>query len=299
MRIKRIVAFVLTIVIMSSMSVTTFAQEKLYFLSFTGTVKKIEDHWSMENAKFISLEDDEGNPANAIISDTTYIAGDKDIEVGDVITVYYDANKPMIMIYPPQYSAEVVVVHGIDLNVEVDYFNKELVNSDNTLKLNISDETKVLLQNGEEYKGKLEDKKLVVFYGASTKSIPAQTNPDKVVVLMEDVASMAIVVNGDILEAPSAYMNDEGTVMVPIRAISEALGYEVLWEQKTKSVTLSNAISLFIGKDYYTYMKMAPIELGTAPELINSRTFVPLSFFTEVVKVKEAGIIGGSIIINQ
>jgi len=299
MKIKRIVALLLTLVFMSSMAAGIYAQGKVYFLSFTGTVKKIEDHWSSDNAKFIYMEDDEGNPANAIISQSTYFAGDEDIAVGDVITVYYDANKPMIMIYPPQYSAEVVVVHGIDSFVEVDYFNKDLVNSDNTLKLNISDETEILLQNGKEYKGKLEGRKLVVFYKVSTKSIPAQTTPEKVVVLIEDVASMPIVVNGNIIEAPSAYVNDEGTVMVPVRAVSEALGYEVSWVQKTNTVILDNVISFSIGKDAYTHMKNVPIELGTAPELVNSRTFVPLSFFTEVIKVKEAEIIGGSIVINS
>lgn len=299
MKFKKIAALIMAVVIMSTMAIKSFAEQKIFYLSFTGTVKEIQDHWSMENGKFISAEDNEGLPANIIISDNTYIAGDKEIAVGSVITAYYDANKPMIMIYPPQYNAEVVVVNGIDLNVEVDYFNKELVNSDNTLKLNISDETKVLLQNGEEYKGKLEDKKLVVFYGASTKSIPAQTTPEKVIVLMEDVASMSIVVNGNIVEAPKAYINEQGIVMVPIRAISEALDYKVEWEQNTKSVTLNKAISLSIGKDYYTYMRMAPIELGTAPVLINSRTFVPLSFFTEVLKLNEASVMGGSIIINQ
>jgi len=299
MKIKRIVALLLTMLIISSLAAVSFARERIYFLSVTGKVTKIEDHWSIENAKFISLEDEQRNPANVIVTENTYIAGDKNIEPGDTITVYYDANKVMIMIYPPQYTAEVIVVHGLDANVEVDYFNKELVNSDNTLKLNITEETEILLPSGEEFKGKLGDKKLAVFYRESTKSIPAQTTPHRIVVLLEDVASMDIVVNGEITEAPKAFLDEDGTVMVPVRAVAEALGYQVSWQQKSKTVTLNGEISFSIGKDAYTLKGGEPVELGTAPALKDSRTFVPLSFFTELLKAKEAGVIGGSIVINK
>ena len=36
----------------------------------------------------------------------------------------------MIMIYPPQYSAEVVVVENERENVKFDYFNENLISSD-------------------------------------------------------------------------------------------------------------------------------------------------------------------------
>ena len=87
--------------------------------------------------------------------------------------------------------------------------------------------------------------------------------------------------------------------MVPLRAVAEALGYEVIWEGATQSVYLNNVISLTIGKDYYTRGRMAPIELGTAPELTDSRTYVPLSFFKQVIGMNNATYFEGVIEINN
>ena len=46
-----------------------------------------------------------------------------------------------------------------------------------------ADDTKIVDKNEKEYKGDLDKNDLIVFYGVSTKSIPAQTTPTKVVVL--------------------------------------------------------------------------------------------------------------------
>ncbi len=70
-------------------------------------------------------------------------------------------------------------------NITVDYFNRSLVNSDNTLKLNISDSTDIVLENGQMYDGNLANRNLIVIYGNTTRSIPAQTTPKKVIVMCE------------------------------------------------------------------------------------------------------------------
>jgi len=59
--------------------------------------------------------------------------------------------------------------------------------------------------------------------------------------------------------------------MVPLRAIAEALGYKVTWNNETLSVTLDKDISLTIGEDNYISGDNAPIKLGTAPELTGER----------------------------
>lgn len=282
-------------------------QAKISFGSFTGTVKEIRELEGREGVKSVSVENEEGLPANIIIADDTYIADDAEIVVGSVITGFYDANKPMIMIYPPQYSAEVVIVENKDQNVKVDVFDEDLVSADKLLKLNISDETEVILQDGTVYEGELANRKLVVFYDISTKSIPAQTTPRKIVVLPEkaeeipiyDVSTMEIVVNNERIEAPAAYTNKKGTVMVPLRAIAEALGYEVTWNNESRSITLGEDISLTIDEDNYISKENAPIQLGTAPELTEEKTFVPLSFFKDVVKMNNAYVFEAQIVIDN
>lgn len=158
-------------------------QRQIKYLSLTGIVKEIRDWDAAEGYKIIEVEDEAGGPANIIISDKTYILDCEDIVVGSVITGYYDAEKPMILIYPPQYNAEVIVVEREERNVKFDVFDKHLISSDNFLKLNITDETEIVLPNGAPYEGKLADNKLIVIYGVATKSIPAQTVPDKIIVL--------------------------------------------------------------------------------------------------------------------
>ena len=70
---------------------------------------KIEDFQELES-KFVSVENEEGMPANFIISAGTYIVDNAEIEVGAVITGFFKADAPEIMIYPPQYGVDVVVV---------------------------------------------------------------------------------------------------------------------------------------------------------------------------------------------
>lgn len=47
-----------------------------------------------------------------------------------------------------------------------------------------------------------------------------------------------IQVDGQSLEAPGAYISQEGSTMVPLRAVAEALGCEVTWDPVTRTVIL-------------------------------------------------------------
>lgn len=340
MKFKQVLAGLMSLTIITASGVTAFANDiqtitnesdvktalpinailnKFQFQSFTGKVTEIRVSEDNADRTYISVEGEGERLATILITKDTYVVSQDEIKVGDTVTGYYNGNAPMIMIYPPQYHAEVVVVNDTKEIIKVDVFDKDLVSSDNFLKLNISDETKIMLQNGEGFDGELTNRKLVVSYTVSTKSIPAQTTPSQIVVLYEDaehpiievdenddnvsevigdVSKMDIVVENKKITAPSAYLNENGTVMVPIRAIAEALGSEVKWDDELKSVTIDKGISFTLGKDYYVYMKTAPIKLGDAPELVDGHTFVPLSFFREVMKLNNAYVFEGQIDIN-
>ncbi len=336
MNFKNVLAGFLSVAILSATSVTAFAAttgdlqitndiastevsaKQSYFNSFTGTVKEIRDSESMKGSKFITVESEGGATSTIVVSSDTYVVNHAEIIVGSVITGFYDANAPMLMIYPPQYNAKVVAVENKEQNVKVDVFDKDLVSADHSLKLNINEDTKIALEDGTVYDGELANKTLVVIYGATTKSIPAQTNPSQIVVLQEkavpplqnvteeekaaaigDISTKEIIVNNKKIEAPAAYMNNQGTVMVPLRAISEALGFAVTWSAESQSILLGNGISLTAGKDYYTYMKTSPIQLGTAPELVDGITFVPLRFFKEVTRMNNAYVFESQIVIDN
>lgn len=271
------------------------------FGSVKGKVTEITKKIGADDVKYITIEGDNGNISNLVISKSTYIADNAEIAKGTVITGYYDLNAPMIMIYPPQYATEVVVVENNERSIKVDTFDKDLISSDGLLKLNISKDTQIILQNGKKYKGAIIDKKLVVTYINSTKSIPAQTTPTKIVVLdnqVGDVSTFDIVVNNQKINCLPAYTNDKGIVMVPVSKIVQALGYNVKWNGKTKSVTIGKDIVCTIGEDNYIYYKRAPIKLGTAPEILKGTTYVPLNFFSDVLNIN-ADIIDEKIVIED
>lgn len=85
------------------------------------------------------------------------------------------------MIYPPQYNPEVLIVETEEMgSATVDFFNKDLVNVDNTLKLNVGKETELQSLSGKDVTVEdLAEQNLLVFYTITTMSIPAQTHHQK------------------------------------------------------------------------------------------------------------------------
>lgn len=80
---------------------------------------------------------------------------------------------------------------------------------------------------------------------------------------------------------------EENTVMLPLRALCEHLGFEVIWQEEAKRIELVKMpiyITCTPFEDGYTFSRTAPMMLGTAPKLINDRTYVPLNFIDEILK---------------
>jgi hypothetical protein len=106
------------------------------------------------------------------------------ISLGDIVVGFYDVNTPVPLIYPPQYRAIVMsrIVPG--QNVKVAYFNEQLISSDGTLKLNISPFIQILLVNDQVFTA---NHNLLVVYGPTTRSFPAQTTPYRITVICPKV----------------------------------------------------------------------------------------------------------------
>ena len=158
------------------------------FLSFRGTVTMINDFITGQNGesegcnKLVSVENKTGATVNFVVSPNTYFVDHAMVAVGDQVTGYYDGNAPAPLIYPPQYQALVMVKESPYQNVKVDFFNSQLVSSDGRLKLNLSPYTPIILKNGQSFTKNPANRNLIVIYGPSTKSIPAQTTPYKLIV---------------------------------------------------------------------------------------------------------------------
>lgn len=183
-----------------------------------------------------------------------------ELKVGLEVTASYDATLPVIMIYPPQYGAKVIASADNEQALNVEAADKK---GNERPELNESNKTELLPEDGAAAQRKQWE------------------------------------VNGQLIDAPEDYLNEQGVVMAPLRAIAEALGYEVTWDAASKSVRVGKAISLQVGEDQYIYARMAPIELGTAPTMVDGLTYVPLSFFTDVMRTGEVTIESDRIVIQE
>lgn len=134
---------------------------------------------------FVTLEDTDGNTVNFIMSPHTYVVDFETLSVGMTCTFWYAADAPMPLIYPPQYNAVAAAREKMERMVNVGYYNISLVNDDQTLQLNMDGSVNVRTTNNQYFQGNPAGHNLVVVYGSSTRSIPAQTTPKLVVVLCE------------------------------------------------------------------------------------------------------------------
>lgn len=290
----------------------------------------------------VNNKDDQNNTVNLKITDDTLVydnLGNKkalsDLTDGTKITVFTGSYEPTPLILPVQYTANVIIINGDqEGNVNADTYladEEGYTNVANTLNIAAADDTKIVDKDEKEYKGDLDKNDLIVFYGASTKSIPAQTTPTKVVVLGENefalkqieaaknatpapTAAPETTVAPEVTEAPQVsyaglvnvvigdknvsdvYAKDN-TTMVPLREVAEAAGFTVTWDAENRAVILNDGVySLKIGENSYVKGKMMPLTLSAAPEIVNDLTYVPAEFFAEVTE--SATVEGTSLVVT-
>lgn len=263
------------------------------FIKVAGTIESVEER---NNAKYYTTKEGENTNVFVVNKDTLIFDNtgkEVKLQKGDKVTAYTYANKPMLMIYPPQYNPEVIIVETKEMgSVTVDFFNKDLVNTDNSLKLNVGKETVIQSQSAKEVSAKdLAEQHLLVFYTITTRSIPAQTPPTKVIVLdatvkehgegTEEVSANAAV--QEIIKTD--FYEVDGTTMVPLRLIAEELGFKVE-STGTGAIVSKGALSYTItrGEKAYGYNK-ALRYFEVAPALLEpTKTYVPVEFFEELMQ---------------
>ena len=103
-------------------------------------------------------------------------------------------------------------------------------------------------------------------------------------------ADITVTLDGEVVDvesygSPATIV--EGRTLVPLRAIFEALGASVEWDNVTRTVTSergSDVISLTVGADTF-YKNDEPIELDVPAQIINDRTMVPARAIAEAYGV--------------
>lgn len=134
---------------------------------------------------FASLEDEDGNLVNFIVTPQTFVVGWETLSVGMRTTFWYRTDAPAPLIYPPQYNAVVAAQEKSGRMVNVDFYNNSLLNAAQNLQLNIDGSVDIRTTNNQYFQGSPAGHNLVVVYETSTRSIPAQTTPKEIIVLCD------------------------------------------------------------------------------------------------------------------
>lgn len=252
------------------------------FTAKEGAVVGVKEFRSTFDAKSLIVNDE-----------TLELDSFKSLEKDAKVTVHYPENTPVGMSMPPVLVPEVLVINKSEKAVTstLNVFDENLTSKDNSLKLNIGEDTVIVNLKGEAVDAKdLANQKLLVFYSASTKSIPAQTTPIKVFALggVEDKEEATDVVLDKVLVKGKEVALDtniliEDNVYLPVRAIAEALGYEVSWKDEEQVAVLT------LGEAVVEFETVAYDELGegvVSAVLKDTKTLVPMTLLEEALGVK-------------
>jgi hypothetical protein len=298
MKMAKIIPIAMTALLVGSTAIaaTTFAitgeateQEQVQpvFIKITGTIESVDVR---EKARYYSIKEGENTNTLVVTADTLVFdnTGKKvELKKGDKIMAHSYANKPMPLIYPAQYSPEIVIVETEAMGIAaVGTFDKNLLDANLSLKLHISEETELSSVSGKKVKvADLAEKNSLVFYTITTRSIPAQTTPHKVVVLDHREPDQEIATNSVIDEIIAKdFYEVEGTKMVPLRLLAEKLGYKV--DTTGKGAIISKGPQTYTitrGEKAYGYNK-ALRYFEVAPTLLEpGKTYVPVQFIQGLI----------------
>ncbi|TBL77288.1 copper amine oxidase N-terminal domain-containing protein [Paenibacillus thalictri] len=98
-------------------------------------------------------------------------------------------------------------------------------------------------------------------------------------------APVSIQIGGETLADTGFQTDNPAEPMLPLRAVSETLGYTLVWNQDTLSGDLAKdrvMTTVKTGEDSYAVNKMLT-PLGKAPELIQNKLYVPASFVSKIL----------------
>lgn len=287
---KKILTMVIAVAMLSAMSAPVFAEDDVMLINAEEEVMLIsEQKTSLYEREDVEADDKLDLTGAVIFNAKGELKTEADVKTGDVVALFKTEDKIA-------YAVILGAKDALETQVDIDTYSKsqtlgEFTNGAGTLALNLG-ETDITDLEGNKVDS-IEGKTVAVFYTISTMSIPAITNPDKVIVLAdadveaedEDVAGVTTKEH----KISKDLIVKEGEVsLVPVRKIAEELGFEVTWNGEDKSVTVGTipmGVGFKIGENAFSKARMVPAKLEMAAKLIGDTTYVPMSFFLEILEV--------------
>ena len=136
---------------------------------------------------YFTVEDDNGNITNFMVTPGTFVMDFQTLAIGMRCTFWYRLDAPTVLIYPPRYTAVAAAVERNDRMVDLSFYNDALVDESQSLQLRLDNSVELRTTNNQYYQGNPANHVLMVSYTTSTRSIPAQTTPQRVYVLCDEM----------------------------------------------------------------------------------------------------------------
>ncbi len=278
-----------------------FAEPQINYLCTYGKITELgEDCFTIETLDGEELVINYGE-ATYMIDAKTVAPFDIENRTSDDVVVYHST--AMTMSIPAQ-TAAFAVMGNVEEGISVPVYTEveDIKTSENGLVIVTEGGTKeiTLLDNAEvaPYRTKnivrAEDitkgSKVLLWYDAVTMSIPAYAASEKAVILEIATEEADTNENIDFIFDGTEGIYEKGEIkMIPLRAVAEKLGFTVDWIEESMSVILSKGAftsQITIG-DVNGGLNRARLMLEVAPELTDDKTYVPLSYFEELLNALE------------
>lgn len=220
------------------------------FIKTTGTISDIERDEKSIRVSFLETGAKEVAWILLLREDSTIVDGKSgnlvpttDLKKDQKIELYYRKNTPVLQSYPAQFTPTVIFIPTEDgYFADVDYYDEEGTGQENRLVILPSDKTAITDMKGRKLgTDGLSGRELIVLYRASTKSLPPQTNPDRIYVLdKENVGTgFEIELSGNSVKYTLEPISQNGEKLYPVRQIFENGGAKVNWINESKTIEIT------------------------------------------------------------
>jgi hypothetical protein len=152
------------------------------YIPVYGIVQNIQQMPGQCCQQLVTMRTEEGI-VRLLVTPDTYVIGSVRLRPGMSVAGFYDGNAPVPLIFPPQYNALIIGQRNPLEEITVNFFDNNLIASDGSLALNPGPSTEVITSNGQQFSCSLANQTLIVYYRTTTRSIPPQTTPRRIIVL--------------------------------------------------------------------------------------------------------------------
>ena len=256
-------------------------------------------------------------------------------ELGDTVTVFYNRDLPIPMIYPPQKGAIAVVMpDGEPPYFTVGRFGQDFVSECGRYRLNIGQDTEIFLHDGQaidfvdgvmmigDYPVDTVRTMLVEYTVSHRDYMPNTIFPERITVLFEPIVAFPGIVPIDLylydvlvdlgdgpVGVAGASVATVGDSIFPnyvsLASFVRFLGQGIEWSGSRRMVTFQNpnplfdqAVEIFIDSTDF-YLNGEPMSLSVPPIIIGASTYVHLSFFREALGFSNAHFLGGIVSVDN